>query len=254
MEKQKQSMPQDLKKAISLIAPGTALRAGIDHLVVSKMGGLIYLGKSEEILPITDGGFYIDVPYSPNYLYELGKMDGAIILSADGHRILYANCQLIPRYDIQTSETGTRHRTAERVAKMTSGVVISISQRRNQITLFHQEHRYLMKDISLLVNLAAQCQQALQTARINFDEALRIFFEASHEGRVDCQAEIDYCLFRGQHLLELYDLMEVYLLELGSEGNLFTQAITDLLADVETQMNDLKKLIMKSNNDFRQSI
>lgn len=254
MDKLKQPLPQDLKKAIALIAPGTALRAGIDHLVDGKMGGLIYLGKSEEIMPITDGGFFIDVPYSPNYLYELGKMDGAIILSADGHRILYANCQLTPRYDIQTSETGTRHRTAERVAKMTSGLVISISQRRNQITIFHREHRYLMKDISLLVNLAAQCQQALQAARMNFDEALRIFFEVSRDGRTDCQPEIDYCLFRGQYLLELYDLMESYLLELGSEGNLFTQAISDLLTDVESQMNDLKKLILTNNSTIRQTI
>jgi diadenylate cyclase len=243
MEKQTRQLPQDLKKAISLIAPGTDLRAGLDHLVVGKMGGLIFVGKSEEILPITDGGFFLDVPYSPNYLYELGKMDGAIILSADSSRIMYANCQLTPRYDIETSETGTRHRTAERVAKMTSGVVISISQRRNQITLYHREHSYQMKDISLLVNLAAQCQQALQTARLNFDEALKIFFQANGEGRSNCQAEIDYCLFRGQHLLELYDLMEIYLLELGSEGHLFTQAISDLLNDVETQMNDLKKLL-----------
>lgn len=244
MEKLTQQMPSDLKKAISLIAPGTALREGIDNLVDGHMGGLIYFGRSEEIMPIIDGGFFIDVPYSPNYLYELGKMDGAIILSSDCHRILYANCQLTPRYDIQTTETGTRHRTAERVAKMTSGVVISISKRRNQITIYHQEHRYQLQDISLLVNLAAQCQQALENARISFDEALRLFFEASLSGREDCQPEIDYCLFRGNHLLALYNLMEGYLLELGSEGRLFTQSVADLLADVETQMNDLKKLLL----------
>lgn len=244
MEKLTQQMPSDMKKAISLIAPGTALREGIDNLVVGRMGGLIYFGKSEEIMPIIDGGFLIDVPYSPNYLYELGKMDGAIILSQDCHRILYANCQLTPRYDIQTSETGTRHRTAERVAKMTSGVVISISKRRNLITIYHQEHRYQLQDISLLVNLAGQCQQALENARYSFDEALRLFFEANLSGREDCQPEIDYCLFRGNHLLALYNLMEGYLLELGSEGRLFTQAVADLLMDVENQMNDLKQLIL----------
>lgn len=244
MEKQTQQMPSDLKKAISLIAPGTSLRAGIDNLVAGKMGGLIYFGKSEEVLPIIDGGFYIDVPYSPNYLYELGKMDGAIILSSDCHRILYANCQMTPRYDIETNETGTRHRTAERVAKMTSGVVVSISKRRNQITLYHKNHRYLMQDISLLVNLAAQCQQALEIARVSFDEAVRLFFDLSLEGRTDCQEEIDYCLTRGEHLLSLYDMMEGYMLELGSEGALFTQAVADLLADVESQMEDLKKLLL----------
>ncbi len=244
MMKRRQQMSDDMKKAISLIAPGTSLREGIDNLVVGKMGGLIYYGNPEEIMPIIDGGFFIDVPYTANYLYELGKMDGAIILSSDCHRILYANCQLIPSYELPTSETGTRHRTAERVSKMTNGVVICISQRRNQITLFRKGHRYMLQDISLIVNLAAQCQQALEIARVNFDEALKIFFEVSLEGRENCQPEIDYCLFRGEHLMGLYDLMEGYLLELGSEGELFTQAVSDLLSDVSTQMDDLKKLLI----------
>lgn len=244
MNRQSQNMPQELKHAISLIAPGTALRAGIDHLVDAKMGGLIYFGKVEEILPIIDGGFYIDVPYSPNYLYELGKMDGAIILSSDAHRIIYANCQLSPSFDIATSETGTRHRTAERVAKMTRGVVISISERRNRITLYHREYSHAMQDISLLVNLAAQCLEALEKSRANFDLALTKFFSMEVESQPLFQEQVDLCLSRGEHLLSLYDLMEGYLLELGSEGQLFTQSVQDLLVDVDAQMRELKKLII----------
>lgn len=237
-------MSPELKHAISLIAPGTPLRVGIDQLVDAKMGGLIYFGKIEEILPMIDGGFFIDVPYTPNYLYELGKMDGAIILSSDAHRIIYANCQLSPSSEVPTSETGTRHRTAERVAKLTKGVVISISERRNKITLYYRDHRHALQDISLLVNLAAQCLQGLEKARVNFDRALSSFLQVSIEQRLDFQEEIDYCLRCGDHLLELYDLMEGYLLELGSEGQLFTQAVKDLLTDVDTQMRDLKKLII----------
>lgn len=244
MNRQSQNMPQELKHAISLIAPGTSLRAGIDHLVDAKMGGLIFFGKVEEIMPVIDGGFYIDVPYSPNYLYELGKMDGAIVLSSDAHRIIYANCQLSPSFDIVTSETGTRHRTAERVAKMTKGVVICISERRNRITLYHREYSHALQDISLLVNLAAQCLEALEKARSNFDFALTNFFSRAEEAPQAFQEHIENCLLRGEHLLSLYDLMEGYLLELGSEGQLFTQSVQDLLADVDAQMRELKKLII----------
>ncbi len=244
MKENRQFFSTGLKKAIELIAPGTGLREGIDNLVDAKLGGLIYYGDIDEILPLIDGGFLIDVPFSPNHLYELGKMDGALILSSKTKRIVYANCQLIPNYTIATQETGTRHRTAERVAKMTSGVVISISERRNRITLYHQDDRYVMRDMALLVNLAAQGLEAMETARKNFDEALSAFLEAETEGRSNYGREIGYCLSRGSHLMELYDLMEEYLLELGKEGELFVQAVNGVLRDVDEQMEDLRKLVM----------
>ena len=130
---------KNLLHALRKISPGTPLRQGLDNVLMAKTGGLIVLANDDQISEIVDGGFYIDADYSPAYLYELAKMDGAIVLSQDAKKILLANAQLIPDYSIETSETGTRHRTAERVAKQTGAIVISISQRRNIITVYRGE-------------------------------------------------------------------------------------------------------------------
>jgi len=118
------------------IAPGTELGLGMEYILQGKTGGLIVIGDSEEVLKLVNGGFYIGCSFSPTKFYELAKMDGAIILSSNGRRILYANTHLFPNPEIKTSETGTRHRTAERVAKQTDTLVISISQKRDVITSY----------------------------------------------------------------------------------------------------------------------
>ena len=115
---------QDITNILKLIAPGTPIREGLENILKAKTGGLIVIGDSQEVLDIVDGGFSINEDYTPARLYELAKMDGAIILSKDLKRILLANTQLIPNADIQTKETGTRHRTAERTAKQTKELVI----------------------------------------------------------------------------------------------------------------------------------
>ena len=125
----------ELVDILKMIAPGTPIREGLDNILKAKTGGLIVIGNIKEIENIVDGGFFVNVEFTPARLYELAKMDGAIILSDDLKQILYANAQLIPDFNITTVETGTRHRTAERVAKQTGNIVISISQRRGIITI-----------------------------------------------------------------------------------------------------------------------
>ena len=106
-----------MEEILKLIAPGTPIRNGLENILKAKTGALIAVGgDNKDVLDLVDGGFKIDVEYSSSKLYELAKMDGAIVLSSDFKRILYANAQLIPSSDIPTSETGTRHRTAERTA------------------------------------------------------------------------------------------------------------------------------------------
>ena len=131
----------EMIEILKLIAPGTPIREGLENILKAKTGALIVIGDSKDVLDIVDGGFSIDVEYTPAKLYELAKMDGAIVLSGDLKRILLANTQLIPSSEITTSETGTRHRTAERTAKQTGELVISVSQRRNIITLFKGNDR-----------------------------------------------------------------------------------------------------------------
>ena len=131
--KKEDKITEILKK----ISPGTPIRNGLENILRARTGALLYFTNNEEnINNLVDGGFNINEDYTPAKLYELAKMDGAIVLSEDMKRILRANAELIPDSSILTVETGTRHRTAERTAKQTGELVISISQRRNIITIF----------------------------------------------------------------------------------------------------------------------
>ena len=150
----------DFINILKLIAPGTAIREGLENILKAKTGALIVIGENKEVMDLVDGGFNIDVDYTSARLYELAKMDGAIILSADMKKILFANTQLVPSQTIPTQETGTRHRTAERVAKQTGNIVISISQRRGIITIYQGNNRYVLEDTS---RVASEANQALQT-------------------------------------------------------------------------------------------
>ena len=126
-----------IAEILKKIAPGTPIREGLDNILKARTGALLLITDKQEVIDeIVDGGFNINEDYTSSKLYELAKMDGAIILSGDMKKILFANAQLIPSYQIPTVETGTRHRTAERTAKQTGELVISISQRRNIITIF----------------------------------------------------------------------------------------------------------------------
>jgi len=125
-----------ITEVLKMIAPGTPIRDGLENILKAKTGALIVTGETKDVLELVDGGFQLDIDYTSSRLYELAKMDGAIVLSNDFKKILYANAQLIPSSNVTTTETGTRHRTAERMAKQTNSLVISISQRRSIITIF----------------------------------------------------------------------------------------------------------------------
>ena len=117
-----------LHAALAKVAPGTPLREGLDRIVRAKMGALLILGDFPTVLNICSGGFLLDSAFSPQRLSELAKMDGAIILGSDATRIARANVHLVPDPTTQTSETGTRHRTAERVARSIAVPVVSVSE------------------------------------------------------------------------------------------------------------------------------
>ncbi|MFM7224613.1 MAG: diadenylate cyclase [Actinomycetota bacterium] len=123
-----QRRSEALYAALRLAAPGTPLREGIDRILQAKMGALIVVGDGPDVLGICSGGFLLDAEFTPQRLSELAKMDGAIILASDGSRVARANVHLVPDPDIPTSETGTRHRTAERVARQISVPVVTVSE------------------------------------------------------------------------------------------------------------------------------
>lgn len=221
-----------LMEILKVMAPGTQLREGLDNILRAKTGGLIVLGDSDEILRIVDGGFKIDSEYSPSYLYELAKMDGAIIISSDLKRILFANTQLLPDTTIPTFETGTRHRTAYRVTKQTGSIVIAISQRRNIITVYKNDIKYVLRNST---DILAKANQALQTLEKYVAVLERIVTNLNLLEFQDLVTLFDVmtAIQRTEMVMRIVDEIEMYIIELGSEGRLISMQLNELIKNVE---------------------
>lgn len=224
----------DMTEILKLIAPGTPIREGLENILKAKTGALIVIGDSKNVLDIVDGGFSIDVEYTPAKLYELAKMDGAIVLSGDLKRILLANTQLIPSSEIQTSETGTRHRTAERTAKQTGELVISVSQRRNIITLFKGNSRYVLEDTSKVITKANQALQTVEKYKKVFDNKLNILNEYEFNDIVTLENVI-IAIQRAEMVMTVADEVRKAIYELGEEGRLLQMQLEELVGDMELE-------------------
>ena len=173
-----------LVKALEMVAPGTALREGIDNIVQARTGALICIGESEELSFLLSGGVKLDVDYTPALLYQLAKMDGAIVLSASATKIAWANTQLMPDPTILSSETGTRHRTAERVSKQTDALVIAVSQRRDVVSLYVDGAKYILEDIPAVLAKANQALATLDKYRSRLDQVSTRLTALEFEGGV----------------------------------------------------------------------
>jgi len=231
----KPSNPQDvMNRLLQLVAPGTPFREGLENVLRAKTGALIVVGYGPEVAAVVDGGFAIDCEFTPNHLYELAKMDGAIIVSGDLERILYANAQLIPDSSIPSNETGIRHRTAERVAKQTGKLVISISQRRGVITLYQGDLRYALKDIGVILTKANQAIQTLE----HYMTVLRQDFtnlSASEFEEIVTLAEVASVIQRIERVLRVKSEIRRYIHELGTEGRLVRMQLEELVGGIEQE-------------------
>src|SRR6267143_6037743 len=145
-----------MTEALAGVAPGTPLRDGLDRILQANMGALIVVGDGPEVLNICSGGFLLDAAFSPQRLSELAKMDGAIILAGDASRIARANVHLVPNPNVPTSETGTRHRTAERVARSVDVPVISVSEELSLIAVYRNDLKHPLEPIPRLLARANQ--------------------------------------------------------------------------------------------------
>ncbi len=218
-------------ECLSKVAPGTDLRLGIEHIIKAKTGGLLVIGNSDEVLAITDGGFLIDCKFSPFKLYELAKMDGAIVLNDDASRILYANTQLIPDPSLPTSETGTRHRAAERTARQTGALVISISQKRDVVSLYFDGVKYVLEDIRVVL---AKCNQALQTLeryKNRLDQVSANLTALEFEDLATL-FDVTTVLQRSEMVLRISTELQRYICELGTEGRLIEMQLNELMGTV----------------------
>lgn len=219
---------------LRLVAPGTPLREGLDNVLRAKTGALIVLGYDEDLAEVVDGGFRIECPFTPAHLYELAKMDGSIVLSEDGRRILYANTHLNPKPSIPSSETGIRHRTAQQVAKQTGKLVISISQRRNVITLYKGTFRYALKDIGVILTKANQAVQTLEKYKSVLDQSMTNLSALEFEELVTVQ-DVTRVIQRIEQVVRIKNDITKFIHELGTEGRLIRMQVEELVAGVEAE-------------------
>lgn len=212
---------------IKSIAPGTQFREGLENILRAKMGALVLISDKPSVMELVDGGFALNCEYTPAGFYELAKMDGAIVLSKDTTRILYANAQLVPNSTITTKETGTRHRTAERVAKQTGALVIAISQRRNLITLYLGNLRYTLKDNSVIINRANQALQTLEKYRTVLTAGLTTLTALEFEDVVTL-ADVAGLIIRAEQACRIAHDISRDVIELGVEGRLISMQLEEL--------------------------
>lgn len=217
----------EMMQVLKWVAPGTPLREGLDNILRANTGALIVIGDSDDVMNIVDGGFSISCDYTSSYLYELAKMDGAIILSKDMKKILRANALLIPNHSIATKETGTRHKTAERVSKQTEEIVISISQRRNLITIYKGFKKYILRDVPVVLNRASQALQALEKYKNVLDSTMNNLSVLEFEDVVTLY-DVTSVLQRIEMVLRIVEEIEGYIVELGSEGRLVKMQLDEL--------------------------
>ena len=168
-----------------MIAPGTALREGIESILHARTGGLIVIGEPEDLSFLYSGGIKLEIDYSPAFLYQVAKMDGAIILNANATKITMANVQLMPDPTILSHETGTRHRTAERVSKQTDALVIAISQRREVVSVYVDGAKYILEDIPIVLAKANQALATLDKYRTRLDQVSTRLTALEFEGGDD---------------------------------------------------------------------
>src|SRR5213078_1042413 len=217
-----------LVRALEMVAPGTALRDGLDHILHARTGGLILIGDPEELSFLFSGGIKLDIDYTPALLYQVAKMDGAIILSANGTKICWANVQLMPDPTIMSLETGTRHRTAERVSKQTGALVIAVSQRRDVVSLYLDGAKYILEDIPVVLAKANQALATLEKYRTRLDQVSTRLTALEFEGGATLH-DVLTVLQRSELVTRMAVEIERYIVELGTEGRLIEMQLEETM-------------------------
>ena len=221
-----------LRSTLILVAPGTALRDGLERILRGNTGALIVLGHDRVVESICTGGFELDVDFSATRLRELSKMDGALVLTGDLSKIVRAGVQLVPDPDILTEETGTRHRTAERVAKQTGFPVISVSQSMRIIALYVDGRRYVLDDISAILSRANQALATLERYKLRLDEVAGTLSALEIEDLVTVRDAMAVSQ-RLEMVRRIAQEIEGYVVELGTDGRLLILQLDELMAGVE---------------------
>jgi diadenylate cyclase len=218
--------------ALTMVAPGQPLREGLDRILQANMGGLIVVGDGPEVLAICSGGFLLDAEYSPQRLSELAKMDGAIILAPDASRIARANVHLVPNPNVPTSETGTRHRTAERVARSIAVPVISVSEDLSVIAVYYGPIKHPLELTARLLNRANQALQTLERYKNRLDAVAGTLTALEVENLVTVR-DVVTVLQRTEMVRRIAEEIHGYIIELGTDGRLVRLQLEELMGGVD---------------------
>ncbi|MHB8761496.1 MAG: DNA integrity scanning diadenylate cyclase DisA [Coriobacteriia bacterium] len=218
--------------ALRSVAPGTPLRAALDSVIAGRTGALIVIGDERGVDALSNGGFEINAPFTPQRLFELAKMDGAILLESAATRIRWANAHLMPDPSLPTSETGMRHRTAERVSRQTDALVISVSKRRETVSLYRSGTRLSLQDIEVVLAKANQALQTLERYRSRLDEVSDHLTALEFEDLVRF-GDVAVVVQRLEMLRRVSRELSRYIVELGTEGRLVRMQAEELTAGIE---------------------
>jgi diadenylate cyclase len=230
------SANEQMRSALARVAPGTPLRDGIDRVVRAKAGALLVLSDDADVLSICSGGFLVDAPYSPQRLSELAKMDGAIIISTDGGRIARANVHLVPDPTVPTSETGTRHRTAERVARSLDVPVISASEEMGVINVYAGGTKRQLQEVGRLLERANQALQTLERYKSRLDDAMANLTAAEVED-VASLRDVAAVVQRGELVHRIADEIETMIVELGVDARLLRLQLDELYGEIGDELD-----------------
>lgn len=233
-------MPDSLAlfDTLPMVAPGTALRDGLDRVLQARRGTLVVIGDGPGVLEVSTGGFLLDTEFTPQRLSELAKMDGAIVLTKDAKRIARANVHLTPSASVATFETGTRHRTAERVARSLEVPVITVSHAMGVITLFVGEHRHSLRPTAALVDQADQALDTLQRFRSRFDSGLRSL-NAAEVVDAATVAQVVEIAQSAETMYRINSLIGEVIIELGDRSRLVELQRSEIMGDLNAKLSSV---------------
>ena len=226
-----------LRSTLAKVAPGTQLRDGLERILRGHTGALIVLGHDKTVESLCTGGFPLDVEFAATRLRELAKMDGAIVLDSDLTKILRAATHLVPDPSIPTEESGTRHRTAERVARQTGFPVVSVSQSMRIIALYVDGRRYVLDDSGAILSRANQALATLERYKLRLDEVSGTLSALEIEDLVTARDTV-IVTQRLEMVLRIASEIDGYVVELGTDGRLLALQRDELMAGV-TQEREL---------------
>ncbi len=250
----RRNLPAELSDALELVAPGSDLREAIENIIRAHNGALIVVAHPQKLerLGLISGGMKIGLEFAPMRLYELAKMDGAIVVSPDISAIHYANVQLAPDPNLESSETGLRHLTAQRTAQQTGDLVIAVSERRRVVSLYQGPYGpHILEDIGVVLSKANSALATLEKFTRRLREETRVLTVHEYEGAVALR-EVVAAISTFEYSVRIADEIEAYVRELGSEGRLIEMQLEEAFHGVPEQYNALLRDYVEEGVDYRE--